>query len=98
MVNLKGESLWHRELESSVLATSINSRGNLIAAGNDEGKLMLYDGKGKKLWEVHLSNSDFSVNSVDITSDGEFIVAGTDYSHLYLYDVKGNVCGQRNWF
>ena len=47
---------------------------------------MLFDDKGKKKWEVHLSNSDFSVNSVDITSDGEFIVAGTDYSHLYLYD------------
>ena len=44
----------------------------------------------KKKWEVHLSNSDFSVNSVDITGV-EFIVAGTDYSHLYLYDSKGNV-------
>ena len=91
LVNLKGESLWHRELDSSVLAVSISSRGNLIAVGTDEGKLMLFDGKGKKKWEVHLSNSDFSVNSVDITSDGEFIVAGTDYSHLYLYDSKGNV-------
>ena len=91
LVNLKGESLWHRELDSSVLAVSISSRGNLIAVGTDEGRLMLFDGKGKKKWEVHLSNSDFSVNSVDITSDGEFIVAGTDYSHLYMYDVKGNV-------
>ena len=91
LVNMKGESLWHRELESSVLAVSISSRGNLIAIGTDEGKLMLFDGKGKKKWEVHLSNSDFSVNSVDITSDGEFIVARTDYSHLYLYTLKGNV-------
>ena len=91
LVNLKGESLWHRELDSSVLAVSISSRGNLIAVGTDEGRLMLFDSKGKKKWEVHLSNSDFSVNSVDITSDGEFIVAGTDYSHLYLYDSKGNV-------
>ncbi|MEC7349569.1 MAG: PQQ-binding-like beta-propeller repeat protein, partial [Candidatus Thermoplasmatota archaeon] len=91
LVNLKGESLWHRELDSSVLAVSISSRGNLIAVGTEEGRLMLFDGKGKKKWEVHLSNSDFSVNSVDITSDGEFIVAGTDYSHLYLYDSKGNV-------
>ncbi|MEC7135594.1 MAG: PQQ-binding-like beta-propeller repeat protein, partial [Candidatus Thermoplasmatota archaeon] len=91
LVNLKGESLWHRELDSSVLAVSISSRGNLIAVGTEEGRLMLFDGKGKKKWEVHLSNSDFSVNSVDITSDGEFILAGTDYSHLYLYDSKGNV-------
>ena len=91
LVNLKGESLWHRELDSSVLAVSISSRGNLIAVGTEEGRLMLFDGKGKKKWEVHLSNSDFSVNSVDITSDGEFIVAGTDYSHLYLYDSKGNI-------
>tara|TARA_B100001996_G_scaffold295796_1_gene236095 strand:- start:782 stop:2008 length:1227 start_codon:yes stop_codon:yes gene_type:complete len=91
LLNTKGESLWHRELDSSVIAVSISSRGNLIAIGTDEGKLMLFDGKGKKKWEVHLSNSDFSVNSVDITSDGEFIVAGTDYSHLYLYDSSGKV-------
>ena len=91
LLNTKGESLWHRELDSSVIAVSISSRGNSIAIGTDEGKLMLFDGKGKKQWEVHLSNSDFSVNSVDITSDGEFIVAGTDYSHLYLYDSSGKV-------
>ena len=91
LLNTKGKSLWHRELDSSVIAVSISSRGNLIAIGTDEGKLMLFDGKGKKKWEVHLSNSDFSVNSVDITSDGKFIVAGTDYSHLYLYDSKGKV-------
>ena len=91
LLNTKGESLWHRELDSSVIAVSISARGNLIAIGTDEGKLMLFDGKGKKKWEVHLSNSDFSVNSVDITSDGEFIVAGTDYSHLYLYDSSGKV-------
>jgi len=91
LINTKGDSLWHRELDSSVIAVSISSRGNLIAIGTDEGRLMLFDGKGKKKWEVHLSNSDFSVNTVDITSDGEFIVAGTDYSHLYLYDKNGNV-------
>ena len=91
LLDTKGKSLWHRELDSSVIAVSISSRGNLIAIGTDEGKLMLFDGKGKKKWEVHLSNSDFSVNSVDITSDGEFIVAGTDYSHLYLYDSNGKV-------
>ncbi len=91
LLDTKGKSLWHRELDSSVIAVSISSRGNLIAIGTDKGKLMLFDGKGKKKWEVHLSNSDFSVNSVDITSDGEFIVAGTDYSHLYLYDSNGNV-------
>ena len=91
LLDTKGKSLWHRELDSSVIAVSISSRGNLIAIGTDEGKLMLFDGKGKKKWEVHLSNSDFSVNSVDISSDGEFIVAGTDYSHLYLYDSNGNI-------
>jgi len=91
LLNTKGKSLWHRELDSSVIAVSISARGNLIAIGTDKGKLMLFDGKGKKKWEVHLSNSDFSVNSVDISSNGEFILAGTDYSHLYLYDSNGNV-------
>ena len=38
-----------RELDSSVLAVSISSRGNLIAVGTDEGRLMLFDGKGKKM-------------------------------------------------
>ena len=51
----------------------------------------IFDGKGKMLWETHLSNSDFPVNSVNVSSDGKFIVAGTNYSHLYLHDIKGNI-------
>jgi len=91
LIDRKGAVIWHRELQSSAVSTSISSNGNVIVVGTNLGRLVVFNGKGKMLWETHLSNSDFPVNSVDISSDGKFIVAGTDYSHIYLYDIKGNI-------
>ncbi len=91
LVKRTGEAIWHRELQSSAVSTSISSNGDLIAVGTSLGRLIIYDGKGKVKWETHLSNSDFPVNTVNVSSDGQFILAGTDYSHLYLYDRKGDI-------
>ena len=91
LVNRDGKVRWHRELRSTAVSTSINSRGTVIAVGTDEGRLIIYDGKGKVKWEKHLSDSDFSINSVDVSSDGQFIVAGTNYSRVYLYNIKGDI-------
>ena len=91
LIDRKGAIIWHRELQSSAVSTSISSDGNVIVVGTNLGRLVVFNGKGKILWEAHLSNSDFPVNSVDISSDGKFIVAGTDYSHIYLYDTKGKI-------
>ncbi len=91
LMDRKGAVIWHRELQSSAVSTSISSNGNVIVVGTNLGRLVVFNGKGKMLWETHLSNSDFPVNSVDISSDGKFIVAGTNYSHIYLYDIRGNI-------
>ena len=91
LVKRNGEAIWHRELDSPAVSTSISSNGNMIVAGTALGKLMIFDGKGKARWEAHLSNSEFPVNTVNISSDGQFILAGTDYSHLYLYDKNGKI-------
>ena len=91
LIDRKGAVIWHRELQSSAVSTSISSNGNIIVVGTNLGRLVVFNGKGKMLWETHLSNSDFPVNSVDISSDGKFIVAGTNYSHIYLHDIKGNI-------
>ena len=91
LVKRTGEAIWHRELQSSALSTSISSNGDLIAVGTSLGRLIVYDGKGKVKWETHLSNSDFPVNTVNVSSDGQFILAGTDYSHIYLYDRNGEI-------
>ena len=91
LIDRKGAVIWHRELQSSAVSTSISSNGNVIVVGTNLGRLVVFNGKGKILWETHLSNSEFPVNSVDISSDGKFIVAGTDYSHIYLYDIKGKI-------
>jgi len=91
LVKRTGESIWHRELQSSAVSTSISSNADTIAVGTSLGRLIVYDGKGKVRWETHLSNSDFPVNTVNVSSDGQFIIAGTDYSHLYLYDRKGEI-------
>ena len=82
LIDRKGAVIWHRELQSSAVSTSISSNGNVIVVGTNLGRLVVFNGKGKMLWETHLSNSDFPVNSVDISSDGKFIVAGTDYSGI----------------
>ena len=91
LVDRKGAVLWHRELQGAAVSTSISSNGNVIVVGTSLGRLIVFDGKGKMLWETHLSNSDFPVNSVDVSSDGQFILAGTNYSHIYLHDIKGNI-------
>ncbi len=91
LVKRTGEAIWHRELQSSAVSTSISSNGDLIAVGTSLGRLIAYDGKGKVKWETHLSNSDFPVNTVNVSSDGQFILAGTDYSHIYLYDRNGEI-------
>ena len=91
LVKRTGEAIWHRELQSSAVSTSISSNGDLIVVGTSLGRLIVYDGKGKIKWETHLSNSDFPVNTVNVSSDGQFILAGTDYSHIYLYDRKGEI-------
>ena len=91
LVDRKGAVIWHRELNSPAVSTSISSNGNVIVVGTALGRLVVFNGKGKMLWETHLSNSDFPVNSVDISSDGKFIVSGTNYSHIYLHDIKGNI-------
>ena len=87
LVKRTGEAIWHRELQSSAVSTSISSNGDLIVVGTSLGRLIVYDGKGKVKWETQLSNSDFPVNTVNVSSDGQFIMAGTDYSHIYLYDM-----------
>ena len=91
LVKRTGEAIWHRELQSSAVSTSISSNGDLIVVGTSLGRLIVYDGKGKIKWETHLSNSDFPVNTVNVSSDGQFILAGTDYSHIYLYDRNGEI-------
>ena len=91
LVKRTGEAIWHRELQSSAVSTSISSNGDLIAVGTSLGRLIVYDGKGKVKWEKHLSNSEFPVNTVNVSSDGQFILAGTDYSHIYLYDRNGEI-------
>ena len=91
LVKHTGEAIWHRELQSSAVSTSISSNGDLIVVGTSLGRLIVYDGKGKVKWETHLSNSDFPVNTVNVSSDGQFILAGTDYSHIYLYDRNGEI-------
>lgn len=91
LVKRTGEAIWHRELQSSAVSTSISSNGDLIVVGTSLGRLIVYDGKGKVKWETHLSNSDFPVNTVNVSSDGQFILAGTDYSHIYLYDRNGEI-------
>ena len=91
LVKRSGEAIWHRELDSPAVSTSISSNGNRIAVGTALGRLMIFDRKGKVTWESHLSNSEFSVNTVNISSDGQFILAGTDYSHIYLYDKNGEI-------
>ena len=73
------------------IATSISSNGNVIVVGTNLGRLIVFDGSGKMLWETHLSNADFPVNSVNVSSNGQFILAGTDYSHVYLHDIKGKI-------
>ena len=72
-------------------STSISANFDLIAVGTSLGRLIVFDGKGKVVWENHLSNADFPVNTVNVSSDGRFIIAGTDYSNVYLYDRKGEV-------
>jgi outer membrane protein assembly factor BamB len=67
LVNRDGKIRWHRELQSTAVSTSINSRGTIVAVGTSKGRLIIYDGNGKVKCEKHLSNSDFSVNSVDIS-------------------------------
>ena len=91
LINRKGAVLWHRELQSSAVSTSISSNGNVIVVGTNLGRLIVFDGSGKMLWETHLSNADFPVNSVNVSSNGQFILAGTDYSNVYLHDIKGKI-------
>ena len=91
LVKRSGVGIWHRELDSSAVSTSISSNGNMIAVGTALGRLMIFNGKGKVTWDAHLSNSEFPVNTVNVSSDGNFVLAGTDYSHVYLYDKKGEI-------
>ena len=91
LVKRSGEGIWHRELDSPAISTSISSNGNMIAVGTTLGRLMIFNAKGKVTWDAHLSNSEFPVNTVNVSSDGQFVLAGTDYSHIYLYDKNGEI-------
>ena len=91
LVKRNGEGIWHRELDSSAVSTSISSNGNMIAVGTALGRLTIFNAKGKVTWDAHLSNSEFPVNTVNVSSDGQFVLAGTDYSHIYLYDRNGEI-------
>ena len=35
LINKKGETVWHRELQGSAISTSISARGHVIAVGTD---------------------------------------------------------------
>ena len=41
LVKRTGESLWHRELQSSAVSTSISSNGDIIAVGTSLGRLIV---------------------------------------------------------
>ena len=49
LIDRKGAVLWHRELQSSAVSTSISSNGNVIAVGTNLGRLIVFDGSGKML-------------------------------------------------
>ncbi|MEC9332619.1 MAG: PQQ-binding-like beta-propeller repeat protein, partial [Candidatus Thermoplasmatota archaeon] len=51
LVDRKGSVIWHRELQSAAVSTSISSNGDVIVVGTALGRLIVFDGKGKMLWE-----------------------------------------------
>ena len=41
LVKRTGEAIWHRELQSSAVSTSISSNGDLVAVGTSLGRLII---------------------------------------------------------
>ncbi|OKH57177.1 NACHT and WD repeat domain-containing protein, partial [Scytonema sp. HK-05] len=72
---------------SSVNLVAISTDGQTIVSGGDDGKVRLWDSKGKQVTEWRGHQGD--VNSVVISTDKRTIVSGGDDGKVRLWDSKG---------
>ncbi len=97
---VEGWTFWKYDTEGDVLSVGASIDGNFIAAGIEtagyDGKVLLLDKSGHKLWE---KTFDDEVECVSTSEDANYTVAGIDRytgNDLFLLDKDGKVVWQKN--
>ena len=75
-----------------VLSVAISPNGQMIASGSADGKVRLWDLKGKLIAQP-FEGHELGVFSVAFSPDGKTIISGSEDTTLRLWDLKGNPIG-----
>jgi hypothetical protein len=86
-----GTLLWDRQIPGGVVISLAFSRdGSTIAAGRDDGTVVVLDRNGTLLWT---GKAGMWVTSVGISDDGTLIGTGSIDNRVYLFNREGTVLG-----
>ena len=76
-----------RSHKRSVTTLAYQNRGNLLASGDREGRLCLWDAGGKL---VHELCADSEITSLAWSPDGDYLALGTRYGSIRLLTVQND--------
>ncbi|NET56356.1 MAG: TIR domain-containing protein [Symploca sp. SIO2E6] len=76
-----------------VLSVAISPDGQIIASGNADGQLQLWDLKGNLIAQSS-QRQKHGINSIAFSPDGKTIVGGSADKTLRLWDLKGEPIGK----
>ena len=74
----------------------VNSDGSLIATGNRDGTISIWDATGKNL-AANVPGHTQAIEEMDFTPDGRFLVSGSDDSTIVLWDLADPSEPKRVW-
>jgi hypothetical protein len=82
-----GNLLWRNYTGAEIRDFAISGDGSTLAAGNQEGRLVLLGRDGKDIWTRDLGTW---VNAVALSYDGSLVAAGGIDRKVRLFDRSGN--------
>jgi len=83
-----GRVNWEHEFGDSVLSIAASADDSVIAVGERDNHLYVFDMEGNLLWQYLGSNS---IVSVDVSDDGSLILAASNDAYLRLFARDGEL-------
>lgn len=91
------------------ITVAASSDGKLVAAGTNDGKLTVLDGKGKILWTYDVANRlwpypcfNSGIHSISVSANGRYVAVvsswrGGERESMLLFQSNGTVLFEKDW-
>ncbi len=93
-----GKLLWEKRFDHHLVEGIINSTGDILAVGDNTGRICVFNEKQELIWETFL---DLELENLQITDDGSYLMAAArdpaqqEKGTICLLDGQGNLLWQK---